>query len=128
MAKLFCHIRWLLMASAALLLGACATLPPPNIQLDPSLNGYVTIESVHKSISPSGLLQVEVTGKNSSDQPLYMYYQFDWLDKNGQSVPSILATKTRITADRSRWFTIRGVAPTPAVTDFRLYLDERDQP
>ncbi|WP_158227117.1 DUF1425 domain-containing protein [Mangrovitalea sediminis] len=128
MAKVFRRTRWLLIIAAALTLGACATLPPPSIQLDPSLNGYVTIKSIHKSVSPSGLLQVEVTGKNTSDQPLYMYYQFDWLDKNGQAVPSLLAAKTRVTADRNRWFTIRGVAPSPAVTDFRLYLDERDKP
>ncbi|MFE8070354.1 YcfL family protein [Marinobacteraceae bacterium S3BR75-40.1] len=118
-------VRLLLLALTGLFLAGCSQSPV--IQVDPALDGYVDVEDVHQRVNSAGLLEVQVTAKNTTDKPLAMYYQFDWLDEDGRSVPSLLSRKNRITADKNRWFSINGVAPKPEVVNFRLYLDERSQ-
>ncbi|TVP61022.1 MAG: DUF1425 domain-containing protein [Halomonadaceae bacterium] len=115
---------WLIPA-LVLLLSACATHKTPDeVVLAPSLTGLVQIETLTES-NDNGLLRVKITGRNMIDRVLTMDYQFDWLDKDGQMVDSVLSRKTRFTADRLRYFTIDGIAPSADVVSYRLYIDER---
>ncbi|MDX1588430.1 MAG: YcfL family protein [Oleiphilaceae bacterium] len=110
-----------------LLLGACASQETPEqVILDPALSGIVQIES-HRESREGDLLRVKVTGRNTLDRVLLMNYQFDWLDEDGQKVDSVMAGKTRFSADRLRYFTLDGIAPSPEVVDYRLYIEERDR-
>lgn len=110
----------------ALTLVGCATAPPERVSVGPELAGTIEIEEVMTRRTAGGLLEVEVPIHNLMDRPVLMTYQFDWLDEEGQVVPSLLSSKVRATADRRRWISIRGIAPSPEVNDFRLYLDERE--
>lgn len=119
-------VAWLIPV-LALLLSACATQKTPDeVVLAPSLTGLVQIETLTES-RDNGLLRVRVSGRNMIDRVLTMDYQFDWLDENGQIVDSLLSRKTRFTADRLRYFTIDGIAPSADVVSYRLYIDERDR-
>ncbi len=118
--------RLLLAGLAALVLAACAsTDTPEQVRLDPALSGLISVEDLHVRRGESGLLEVQLTGRNQLDRVILMTYQFDWLDEDGRQIPSLMSRKTRATADRLRYFTISGVAPSEEVTDFRLYIDER---
>lgn len=118
--------RLLTAALAGLILAGCAsTKTPEQVHLDGALSGLITVEELHVRRGDSGLLEVQMTGRNRLDRVILMTYQFDWLDEDGRQVPSLMSRKTRATADRLRYFTISGVAPSEEVTDFRLYIDER---
>lgn len=110
-----------------LTIAGCATVnTDERISIAPALTGTLEIEQVVTGRTDGGLLQVDVRARNLLDQPLLMNYQFEWLDEQGRAVTSVLSSKNRLTADRRRGFSIRGVAPSPDVAQFRLYLDERE--
>lgn len=111
----------------ALTLGGCATRhPDERLSIAPELAGTLVIEQVVTRRTEGGLLQVDVRARNLLDQPLLLDYQFEWLDEDGIATETLLSTKTRATADRRRSLSIRGIAPSPDITTFRLYLDERE--
>ena len=111
----------------ALTLGGCATPhPDERLSIAPELAGTLVIEQVVTRRTEGGLLQVDVRARNLLDQPLLLDYQFEWLDEDGIATETLLSTKTRATADRRRSLSIRGIAPSPDITTFRLYLDERE--
>lgn len=110
-----------------LLLSACATNDvDERIDLAPELAGTVEIGQVVTSETQGGLMQADVRMRNLMDRPLLLTYQFQWLDAEGRVVETLLSRKNRATAERRRWISIRGTAPNPEVTAFRLYLDERE--
>lgn len=123
----YSSLRAPVLSMAVLLLSACAT---PNtderISIAPELAGSVEIGQVVTGETEGELMQVDVRLRNLIDQPLLLMYQFEWLDEQGRAIPSLLSAKSRATADRRRWLSIQGTAPSPEVTDFRLYLDERE--
>lgn len=115
------------LSALLLLLSACATTDvDERIDLAPELAGTVEIGQVVTSETQGGLLQVDARLRNLMDRPLLLTYQFQWLDAEGRAVETLLSRKSRATAERRRWISISGTAPNPEVTDFRLYLDERE--
>jgi|GEM_PF-655720 len=111
---------------ALLGLSGCASHDhPEQVHMDGSLAGIIQIESLHQRRGESGLLEVQLTGRNVLDRVMLMNYQFDWLDAEGRKVDSLLSNRVRFTADRLRYFTIDGIAPNEDVVDFRLYIEER---
>lgn len=116
----------LLLALSVLLAGCTTTRTDERISMAPELVATVEIEQVITDRTEGGLLLVDVRLRNQLDRPLPLTFQFEWLDEEGRAIPSLLSGKGRITADRRRILSIRGVAPDTGVADFLLYLDERD--
>lgn len=120
-------IRLIGLVALFLTIAGCASVnTDERISVAPALTGTLEIEQVVTGRTDGGLVQVHVRARNLIDQPLLMNYQFEWLDDQGRAITSVLSSKNRLTADRRRGFSIRGVAPSPDVAQFRLYLDERE--
>lgn len=123
----FSSLRLPLTLALLAVLGACAAISTDDrISIAPELAGSVEIGQVDTRETEGGLMQVDVQMRNLIDQPLRLSYQFEWLDEEGRALPSLLSRKNRATADRRRWLSIQGTAPSPDITGFRLYLDERE--
>lgn len=116
----------LLLALSSLLAGCATPKTDERISIAPELVATVEIEQVITGHTVGGLMLVDVRLRNHLDRPLPLSFQFEWLDEKGRAIPSLLSSKGRVTADRRRTLSIRGVAPDPKVADFILYLDERD--
>lgn len=115
------------LALAFVLLGGCAsTDTPDNVQIEPSIRGWIEIENLYVDRRDSGLLEVHVTARNRVNQDVKMNYQFDWLDDGGRQVASGSSRRKRVAVEAMRRFTMSGVAPNERVSDFRLYVEGRD--
>lgn len=122
----YCGWRLAALMALVLLLGACAsTQTDERLSIAPELTGSLEVGQVVTAETAGGLLQVDVRVRSLIDRPLLLITQFEWLDDQGRAVPSLLSGKRPVAADRRRWLSIRGTAPSPEITDFRLYLDER---
>jgi|AntDeeMetagen285_2_1112576.scaffolds.fasta_scaffold00133_6 uncharacterized protein YcfL len=120
------HYKWLGFLMAAVMLGGCAsTRTPDEVFLDGGLTGWIEVEDLHVRRADSGLLEVQLSGRNRLDSVILMNYQFDWLDEEGRQVQTGMSRKMPVSAEGLRHFTISGVAPREEVTDFRLYIEER---
>ena len=118
--------RKLGLAGVLLVVAGCASTDyPEQVQMDPALSGLIEVEDLHVRRGESGLLEVQLTGRNRVDRVIPLTYQFDWLDEDGRQVQTGMSRKTRAVADRLRYFTIEGIAPREEVVDFRLYIEER---
>ncbi len=118
--------RNLAVAGAMAMVAGCASMDyPEQVEMDPALSGAIEVEDLHVRRGDSGLLEVQLTGRNRVDRVIPLSYQFDWLDAEGRQVQTGMSRKTRAVADRLRYFTIEGIAPREEVVDFRLYIEER---
>jgi len=78
------HYKWLGFLMAAVMLGGCAsTRTPDEVFLDGGLTGWIEVEDLHVRRADSGLLEVQLSGRNRLDSVILMNYQFDWLDEEG---------------------------------------------
>jgi len=91
------------------------------ISMNPALGINAHVESVYTGKN-NDLLVVSATVLNKSGTRKVFRYQFNWFDANGLNVYDPNESyKFREIEGRER-VTISGVAPTPAVTDWRLQL------
>lgn len=101
---------------------------------DAFLRDRLVIERVDKRELPSGLLQVQVTAKNTrvgwwsalfhGDAPYKIAYRFTWFDKAGITVSTAADTWIEKEVLPGDTLFITTVAPNPKCEDFLLRLRE----
>ena len=106
---------------------------------DPLLENRLQIMNVETAINESGLLQVQVTARNTrtgfwawlihGDAPYRLAYKYTWLDANGMEVKTsgtgVYLERQVLPGDTTRF---SGLAPTPMCKDFQLSIKEMDNP
>lgn len=123
----------LISISSVLFLSACASgvpKPPPargSIYYQVEQLGemeYLEVTNMQAS-KRNGLLhvQAEVFNKDSDNQQLY--YRFKWLDDSGFVIGGEEAWKPALIYGQQKKV-LKGIAPTGAVTDFKLVVQSPD--
>jgi uncharacterized protein YcfL len=91
---------------------------------DGSLAKKVSIVGVNQSMTPGGLLQVQVELLNRTRSYQSFSYHFEWFDTNGMQMNSLSPAVFPSTIEGKESKFISAVAPTSACKDFRLKLIE----
>src|ERR1017187_4395974 len=134
-SKLF----FLLLAGGALALAGCTTVNTvENAQkegqrnmisdqraiTDAGLDRKVSIVGVNQSMTPGGLLKVQVELQNRTRSLQRFNYRFEWFDANGMQVTTVASAllPDQIEGKESKF--IFGVAPNPNCKDFRVKFIE----
>jgi len=91
---------------------------------DASLNRKVSIVGVNQSMTPGGLLKVQVELQNRTRSLQRFNYRFEWFDANGMQVTTVASAllPDQIEGQESKF--IFGVAPNPNCKDFRVKFIE----
>jgi uncharacterized protein YcfL len=91
---------------------------------DTGLNKKVSLVGVNQSMTPGGLLKVQVELLNTTRSYQAFNYRFEWFDAQGMQFDGIASALMPATIEGKESKFISGVAPTAACKDFRLKLIE----
>ena len=91
---------------------------------DGSLAKKVSIVGVNQSMTPGGLLKVQVELLNTTRSYQSFNYRFEWFDANGMQMNSLSTPVVGSTSEGKESKFISAIAPTAACKDFRLKLLE----
>ncbi len=91
---------------------------------DGSLNKRVSVVGVNQSMTPGGVLRVQVELLNKTRSYQAFNYRFEWFDANGMQLDNVASALIRSTIEGKESKFISAVAPTSACKDFRLKLIE----
>jgi uncharacterized protein YcfL len=91
---------------------------------DGSLNKKVWIVGVNQTMTPGGLLKVQIELLNKARSYQAFNYRFEWFDANGMQMNSLSTPVIGSTIEGKESKFISAVAPTAACKDFRLKLVE----
>ena len=91
---------------------------------DSSLNRKVNIVGVNTSMTPGGLLKVQVELQNRTRSLQRFLYHFKWFDANGMQVNNVLSASIPDQIEGQEDKFISCVAPTPNCKDFRVKFIE----
>jgi uncharacterized protein YcfL len=91
---------------------------------DASLNRKVNIVGVNTSMTPGGLLKVQVELQNRTRSLQRFLYHFEWFDANGMQVNNVLSASVPEQMEGQEDKFIFGIAPTPNCKDFRVKFIE----
>jgi uncharacterized protein YcfL len=91
---------------------------------DGSLARKVSIVGVNQSMTPGGLLKVQIELLNQKYSLKRFSYRFEWFDANGMLIENVVSATVpdQIEGGESKFIT--SVAPTPACKDFRVKFIE----
>jgi len=91
---------------------------------DGSLANKVSFVGVNQSMTPGGLLKIQVELLNRRHHLQRFSYKFEWFDGNGMLIQNVAqpSVADQIDGDESKF--ISSVAPTPACKDFRVKFIE----
>ena len=91
---------------------------------DASLARKVSFVGVNQSMTPGGLLKVQVELLNRKGSLQRFSYRFEWFDANGMQVANVASPTIpdQIEGGESKF--ISSLAPTPACKDFRVKFIE----
>ena len=92
----------------------------PRVSTDASLNSMVSIMGVKTSMTPGGLLKVQVELQNRTTSLQQFIYRFEWFDANGMEINNVITAPIpdQIEAQEDKF--ISSVAPNPSCKDFRV--------
>jgi len=91
---------------------------------DASLNRKVNIVGVNTSMTPGGLLKVQVELLNRTRSLQQFLYHFEWFDANGMQVNNVLSASIPDQIEGQEDKFISGIAPNPNCKDFRVKFIE----
>ena len=91
---------------------------------DAGLANKVSFVGVNQSMTPGGLLKVQVEVLNRKHSLQRFSYRFEWFDANGMQINNVAAPTIpdQIEGDESKF--ISAVAPNPNCKDFRVKFIE----
>ena len=94
--------------------------------VDGSLNKKVAIVGVNQSMTPGGVLKVQVELLNKTRSYQAFNYRFEWFDANGMQMNNIISASVpdQIEGKESKF--IFSIAPNPSCRDFRVKFIEAD--
>jgi uncharacterized protein YcfL len=99
-------------------------VPDARAITDPSLNRKVFIVGVNTSMTPGGLLKVQVELQNRTRSLQRFMYRFEWFDLNGMQVDNVVSASIPDQIEGQEDKNIQGVAPNPSCRDFRVKFIE----
>jgi uncharacterized protein YcfL len=91
---------------------------------DGSLARKVTFVGVNQTMTPGGLLKVQVELFNRKSSLQRFSYHFEWFDANGMLIDNVVSPTVADQIDGGESKFISSVAPTPACKDFRVKFIE----
>jgi uncharacterized protein YcfL len=91
---------------------------------DASLNRKVNVVGVNTSMTPGGLLKVQVELQNRTRSLQRFLYHFEWFDASGMQVNNVLSASVPEQIEGQEDKFISGIAPTPNCKDFRVKFIE----
>ena len=96
------------------------TVADPRVSTDASLNSMVSIMGVKTSMTPGGLLKVQVELQNRTTSLQEFIYRFEWFDAYGMEINNVITAPItdQIEAQEDKF--ISSVAPKPNCKDFRV--------
>jgi uncharacterized protein YcfL len=91
---------------------------------DGSLARKVSIVGVNQSMTPGGLLKVQIELLNQKYSLKRFSYRFEWFDANGMLIENVVSATVpdQIEGGESKFIT--SLAPSPACKDFRVKFIE----
>jgi uncharacterized protein YcfL len=91
---------------------------------DGSLAKKVSFVGVNQTMTPGGLLKVQIELLNRKRSLQRFSYQFEWFDASGMQINNVVSPTVpdQIESGESKF--ISSVAPTPACKDFRVKFIE----
>ena len=117
----------------ALVLNGCRTAPSAGITVESYrkntitvnskiLGGWLSVTEVTAVRGENGLLSAQVTAQNTTQKDCQFEYRFEWLDKNGLSINTLMTTWIPINASGLEKSRMRAVAPSREAEDFILIV------
>ena len=91
---------------------------------DAGLDKKVSVVGVNQSMTPGGVLQVQVELLNHTHSAKNFNYRFEWFDANGMQVSSVASAVTTDSIEAGEDKFIRCVAPNSNCKDFRVKFYE----
>jgi len=91
---------------------------------DGSLANKVSIVGVNQTMTPGGLLKVQVELLNKTRSYQSFSYRFEWFDASGMQMNSLSPAVIGSSIEGKESKFVSAVAPTAACKDFRLKLIE----
>lgn len=87
---------------------------------DSSLNKKVSFVGINQTMTPGGLLKVQIELLNRKRSLQRFSYQFEWFDANGMLINNVASPTVpdQIEGGESKFIT--SLAPNPACRDFRV--------
>jgi len=82
----------------------------------------VQVVQILQTRTDGGLLQVQVELLNKSNRGKEINYRFEWVDQGGFAIDTLLSRWSRLSLSVGKPVMVRGLAPTPSASDFRLKL------
>jgi uncharacterized protein YcfL len=116
-------------------LAGCTTAPPvenapvvdqriivadPRVSTDASLNNLVSVMGVRTSMTPGGLLKVQVELQNRTTSLQQFIYRFEWFDANGMEINNVITAPITDQIESQEDKFIFSIAPNPNCKDFRV--------
>jgi uncharacterized protein YcfL len=91
---------------------------------DGSLAHKVSFVGVNQTLTPGGLLKIQIELLNRKRSLQRFSYQFEWFDASGMQINNVVSPTVpdQIESGESKF--ISSVAPTPACKDFRVKFIE----
>jgi uncharacterized protein YcfL len=87
---------------------------------DGSLARKVSIFGVNQTMTPGGLLKVQIELQNRKHSLQRFSYHFEWFDANGMLIENVASPTVADQIEGGESKFISSVAPTPACKDFRV--------
>jgi uncharacterized protein YcfL len=91
---------------------------------DGSLARKVSFVGINQTITPGGLLKIQIELLNRKRSLQRFSYQFQWFDASGMQINNIVSPTVPDQIDGGESKFISSVAPTPACKDFRVKFIE----
>ena len=91
---------------------------------DASLARKVSFVGVNQTMTPGGLLKVQIELLNRKGSLQRFSYRFEWFDANGMQLNNVASPTVPDQIDGGESKFISGLAPTPACKDFRVKFIE----
>ena len=92
----------------------------PRVSTDASLNNVVSVMGVKASMTPGGLLKVQVELQNRTVSSQQFIYRFEWFDANGMEINNVITAPISDQIEGQEDKFIFSVAPNPNCKEFRV--------
>lgn len=89
-----------------------------------NLNSGVLFESLIEDVNKDGFTEVQLSGRNISNNVQKIEYKVDWFDSRGMEVKSILTHWNKKTLVNNMPFQIHAVSPETNISSFRILITE----
>ncbi|MDD2557300.1 MAG: YcfL family protein [Desulfuromonas sp.] len=131
MAKHF-KLAVLFISLALIVLSGCASTSTRALSEDQrllvhsNLNSGVLFESLIENVNNGGFTEVQLSGRNISNNVQKIEYKIDWFDSRGMEIKSILSRWNKKTLVNNMPFQIHAISPKADISSFKILIIRDD--